>query len=139
MFMDRRLFDRLKHEARKDIVVEFVQNIFDRFWQMRELVYRIVVGIAFLVCLLVACFFFLTMYGCKSAPDYKRTDTYLKQSNIDPRKTVIYGADGKEKGYLKQSNIDPRKTVEYDKHGKEKGFWRRDYLDSRKTRFYKKK
>jgi len=93
----------------------------------------------FLILLFVCGFIWLFASGCKAGAQYKADEKYLKESSIDPRKTVVYGADGKQKGYLKQSNIDRRKTVEYDKHGKEKGFWRQDYMDRRKTRYYKKK
>ena len=63
--------------------------------------------------------------------------TYLKTSNLDSRKTVVYdhnpkGQD-KAKGYLRKSYLDSRKTVVYDANGKEQGYFRKSYLDSRKT------
>jgi len=63
--------------------------------------------------------------------------TYLKKSNLDSRKTVVYdhnpkGQD-KAKGYLRKSYLDSRKTIVYDANGKEQGYFRKSYLDSRKT------
>ena len=63
--------------------------------------------------------------------------TYLKTSNLDPRKTVIYERNPNEQdranGYLQKSYLDPRKTVVYDADGQEQGYFRKSYLDSRKT------
>jgi len=63
--------------------------------------------------------------------------TYLKTSNLDPRKTVAYDYNPKgqdrAKGYLRKSILDPRKTVVYDANGKEQGYFKKSYLDSRKT------
>lgn len=63
--------------------------------------------------------------------------TYLQTSNVDPRKTVVYGhnpkGQDKAKGYLRKSILDPRKTVVFDADGKELGYFRKSYLDSRKT------
>jgi hypothetical protein len=95
--------------------------------------------IAFLITFLLAVFIWLFAGGCKSAPQYKVDNKYLKQSASDRRKTVIYGADAKQKGYLMKSGLDRRRMVEYDKDGNEKGFWRQDYIDRRKTRYIKKK
>ena len=63
--------------------------------------------------------------------------TYLRTSNLDPRKTVVYdhnpnGQDSAN-GYLRKSYLDPRKTVVYDADGEEQGYLRKSYLDSRKT------
>jgi hypothetical protein len=94
--------------------------------------YFIFIGVI-LICIL---YFF---YGCKTTPAVTTDDIYLKQSSTDPRRTVIYGGNGNQKGYLQQSPIDPRITVEYDKHGNVKGYWKQDPIDSRKSRYYKKK
>ena len=93
----------------------------------------------YFICLGLICIIAVLLYGCKSASQVKSTDKYLQQSRIDPRRTVIYGADGQQEGYLQQSPIDRRVTVEYDKKGNVKGYWKQDPVDSRKTRYYKKK
>jgi hypothetical protein len=74
----------------------------------------------------------LSLNGCKTTSDH-----YTQQSNIDPRKQVIYDSDGNERGYLQKSYIDPRKTIQYDKNGKRKGYWQKSYIDPRKTVFHK--
>lgn len=80
----------------------------------------------------------LLFYGCKSSPNIKVSDIYQMQSNIDSRRTVIYGKGAKAKGYLQPSAIDPRKTVQYSKKGNAKGYWKQDPIDPRRLRFYKK-
>ena len=61
-----------------------------------------------------------------SVIEAKDKDTYMKPSNLDPRKTVIYerNKNGRDKqiGYLKPSVLDSRKIIIYDKDGKENGF-----------------
>ena len=74
---------------------------------------------------------------CLVGPARGEEKKYLKTSNLDSRKTVVYdhnpkGQD-KAKGYLRKSYLDSRKTVVYDANGKEQGYFRKSYLDSRKT------
>lgn len=86
-------------------------------------------GMNIFLVFLVCCFF-----GCKTTGSY-----YTQQSNIDPRKTIIYSRKGNEKGWLQKSNIDPRNTVQYSKKGNAKGYWQRSAIDPRKTVFHKRK
>ena len=46
---------------------------------------------------------------------------------------LVRTARGEEKTYLQTINLEPRKTVVYDADGKEQGYFRKSYLDSRKT------
>ena len=79
-------------------------------------------------------FVIFLIFGCKTTGS-----NYTQQSNIDPRRQVIYSSGGNQKGYLQQSLIDPRRTVQYNKKGKQKGYWQKSYVDPRKTVYYKKK
>lgn len=63
---------------------------------------------------------------------------YIRQSYIDPRKTVIF-EDNKPNGYLRKSYINPNHVVQYDKDGKELGYYRKDYINPNRTIWIDKK